>query len=203
MPLKGSCKLTHTHAIGNVTEVTMTLGFKPAARLGWASAPLALVAAIGVFVAATIWDRGDRSECEALIDDIAEIHQVYSRAHRHVLKVPADQVQELMAWLGNHVRRNVEAPNLAAAGLRFAGGRMLVINGGQVAELYYARDDGLPIALCIAPMPGRNAPLNVEQRGEQRAAYWVKGGFAFIVVGEIDRRTAETLAALVGAQIDS
>jgi anti-sigma factor RsiW len=175
----------------------------PVARLSWVAVALALAVGVSAFAGGTMWGRGELSERESLIDDIAEYHQIYSREHRHLVEVPADQVEELMAWLGDHVGRNVEAPDLAAAGLRFAGGRMLVINGGPVAELMYTRNDGLPVALCIARISGGNAPLNVERRGRQRAAIWIKGGFAYVVIGEIDHRTAEALAALVGAQIDS
>jgi anti-sigma factor RsiW len=176
---------------------------KPAARLSWAIVALALATGIGAFVGGTMWGRGEPSERDSLIDDIAEYHQIYSREHRHLVEVPAAQGEELMAWLGDHVGRKIEAPDLAAAGLRFAGGRMLVINSGPIAELMYTRDDGLPVALCISRTPWQNAPLNVEKRGRQRAAFWVRGGFAYVVVGEIDRPTAEALAALVGAQIDS
>jgi anti-sigma factor RsiW len=174
--------------------------FKPA-TLSWAIMAFALVTGIGTFVGGTMWGRSEPSERGSLIGDIAEYHQIYSREHRHFLKVPANQVEETMAWLGDHVGRNIKAPDLAAAGLRFAGSRMLVINGGQVAELIYARDDGLSVALCISRTPGDNAALNVEQLGLQRAASWIKGGIAFVIVGEIDRHTAETLAVLVGAQI--
>ena len=150
-----------------------------------------------------MWGRSEASERGSLIGDIAEYHQIYSREHRHFLRIPANQVEEVMAWLSGHVGRNVEAPDLAAAGLRFAGGRILVINGGQVAELIYARQYGLPIALCISRTPGDNTALNVEHMGLQRAASWVKGGIAYVVVGEIDRPMAETLAALVRAEIES
>jgi anti-sigma factor RsiW len=176
---------------------------KPAARFGWAVAALTLATGVGALVGGSLWSRGELSERAALIDDIAEYHQIYSREHRHFLKVPAGQVAALMAWLGDRIGHAVGVPDLAAAGLRFAGGRMLVINGRPVAELMYTRDDGLPIALCIAQMAGDNAPLNVERQGLQRAASWIKGGFAYVVVGEIDRPTAEALAALVGAQIDT
>jgi anti-sigma factor RsiW len=175
---------------------------KPAARLNWAAIALALAIGIGAFVAGIMWGRGEPTERESLIDDIAEYHQIYSREHRHYLKIPADRGEELMATLADHVGRKIEVPDLAAAGLRFALGRMLVVNGSAIAELMYTRDDGLPVAICIARMKESDAPLKVEKRGLQRAASWIKGGFAFVVVGEIDRPTAEALAALVVAQID-
>jgi anti-sigma factor RsiW len=180
----------------------MIAHFKPATRLIWAIMAFAVVTGIGTFIGGTMWGRSEPSKQESLIDDIAEYHQIYSREHRHFLKVPANQVEETMAWLDDHVGRNITAPDLAAAGLRFAGGQMLVVNSSQVAELIYARDDGLPIALCVSRTPGDNTALNVEHMGLQRAASWVKSGIAYLVVGEFDGPTAKTLAALVGAQIE-
>jgi len=180
----------------------MIAHFKPANRFSWAIVALALAAGIGALVGGTVWGHSEPSERQSLIDDIAEYHQIYSREHRHFLKVPANQVEELMAWLRDHVGRNIEAPDLTAAGLRFAGGRMLVINGGKVAELMYGRDDGLLVAVCISRTPGDNAALNVKHLGLQRAASWISGGLIYVVVGEFDGPTAKTLAALVGAQIE-
>ena len=176
--------------------------FKTTARLGLAIVALTLAIGIGAFVGGTMWSRSESSERESLIDDIAEYHQIYSREHRHLVEVPATQGEELMAWLGNHVGRKIVAPDLAAAGLHFAGGRILVVNGSPIAELMYTRDDALPVALCILRTPWHDAPLNVERRGLQRTASWIKAGFAYVVVGEIDDPTAAALAALVGAQID-
>jgi anti-sigma factor RsiW len=194
--------LVSTTYIVYTSKETMNRRFERATRLTWAIMVLAMVTGIGTFIGGTMWGRSEPSERQSLIDDIAEYHQIYSREHRHFLKVPANQVEEPMAWLRDHVGRNIEAPDLTAAGLRFAGGRMLVINGGKVAELMYGRDDGLLVAVCISRTPGDNAALNVKHLGLQRAASWISGGLIYVVVGEFDAPTAKTLAALVGAQIE-
>jgi anti-sigma factor RsiW len=175
---------------------------KLAARLNWAMAAFALAIVAGAFIGGIMWGRGESSERESLIDDVAEYHQIYSREHRRLVKAPTTQGEEqLMASLADHIGRKIETPDLTAAGLRFAGGRMLVVNGRPIAELIYVRDDGLSVALCIARIAGKNAPLSIEQRGLQRTASWIKDGFTYVVVGELDRPTAERLAALVAAQI--
>jgi anti-sigma factor RsiW len=176
--------------------------FGAAVRHGWAvAASLAVI--VAAFGGGATWGSRAPSARSDLIDEVAEYHQIYSREKRHLVEVPADQIEELTAWLGERVGRDIKVPDLAAAGLRFAGGRMLVINDQPVAELMYTRAQGLPIALCVSRMPGGDEPTSIEQRGPQRAASWITGGYAYLVVGEIDGSTAENLAARIAAQIES
>jgi len=63
---------------------------------------------------------------------------------------------------------------------------MLVVNGRPVAELMYTRDHGRPVGICVTQMATETSPLSIEQRGRERLASWITGGYAYIVVGEID-----------------
>jgi len=100
-----------------------------------------------------------------------------------------------------HLQRDIDAPDLTAAGLRFAGGRIFVVNARPVAEFMYTRDRGRPIGICITAVwmatPHR---ITVEQRGAERLASWIADGFAYLVVGEIDNPTAQDIARRVAAQ---
>jgi anti-sigma factor RsiW len=170
-------------------------------RRGWAIAA-SLAAAIVGFGGGVTWG-GASSERADLIDEVASYHQIYSRETKHLVEVSADQADQLTEWLGERLDRKLAAPDLAAAGLHFAGGRLLVVNDRPVAELMYTRDDGLPIGVCVTQMPGDSSPLRVEQRGRERLASWVGGGYAYVVVGEIDDPTARDIARRVAIQIKS
>jgi anti-sigma factor RsiW len=80
---------------------------------------------------------------------------------------------------------------------------MLVISGHPVAALIYTREDGLPIAFHVARIPTTDGPTCIQQRGPQRVASWISGGYAYLLVGEIDAPIAEVLAALIVAQTES
>ncbi len=80
---------------------------------------------------------------------------------------------------------------------------MLVANDHPVAQLMYTRDHGLPIGICVTQMAAETSPISVEQRGRERLASWVTGGYAYVVVGEIDDPTARDIARRVAAQIES
>jgi anti-sigma factor RsiW len=92
-------------------------------------------------------------------------------------------------------------PDLTVAGLRFAGGRMLVVSDHPVAALMYTRGEGLPIAFHVSRISADDGLTRIHQRGAQHVASWISDGYAYLLVGEIDSPTAEKLAALVVAQI--
>jgi anti-sigma factor RsiW len=174
-----------------------------AARRHGGAIATSLAAVILGFGGGVLWDGRTSSERAELIDEVAGYHQLYSRETRHLVEVPADQVDDLTAWLGERLDRKLEVPDLAAAGLHFAGGRMLVVNGRPVAELMYTRDHGRPVGICVTQMATETSPLSIEQRGRERLASWITGGYAYIVVGEIDDPTAQDIARRVATQIKS
>lgn len=159
-----------------------------------------LAAAIIGFGGGAMWAGGAQSERSQLLAEVAGYHAVYSRETRHLVEVPPDQVEHLKAWLGQRLVRNLDVPDLTVAGLRFAGGRMVIINGRPVAQLMYTRDQGLPIGICLTQMAGRPSPINVEQSGTLQLASWEDGGYEYVVVGEMDAAAARNLAERVKAQ---
>ena len=173
---------------------------RAARRHGWAIAT-SLAAAIVGFGGGVSWSVKAPSERAELIEDVVEYHEFFSRETQHLVEVPADQMEELTAWLGERGGRDIKVPDLTVAGLRFAGGRMLVVNDHPVAALMYTRDEGLPIALHVSRIQSGDKGISFEQRGAQRVASWITDGYAYLIVGEIDGPTAEELAALVAAQV--
>jgi anti-sigma factor RsiW len=168
-------------------------------RNGWAVAA-SLAAVVGGFGGGAMWGSRATSAHAELIDEVAAYHAFHSRESRHLVEVAADQKEELTAWMGGHLGRAIDVPDLGAASLHSAGGRMFVVNERPVAEFMYTRDGGLPVGICISPMGGNPVPLTSEQHGAERVASWIAGGYAYVVVGEIDGPTAKNLAALVAAQ---
>jgi anti-sigma factor RsiW len=168
-------------------------------RLVWAAAA-AVALGIGLGAGGT-WLGVHQSDLSQLVDEIAEYHAVFSHETAHLAEVPADRAQELAQWLGERLQRHLEIPELSAAGLRFAGGRMLVVDGAPVAQLMYTRPMAPPIAVCLGQMEGPPQPLAVLRRGPLRLAVWQEHGYAFLVVGEMSADLARDLAGRVKAQM--
>ena len=82
------------------------------------------------------------------------------------------------------------------AGLTFAGGRMLVIDGRPVGELMFTRPNRPPIALCISESDrhGPMTPPRIEERNDLTLVSWRHGGHDFVLVGEMAKAVARDLA---------
>ncbi len=166
-------------------------------RYGWAIAASLLVGMAGF--GAAMWPDG--AQHSNLVDEIAEYHTVYSHETDHLVEVPANRSDELLRWLGNRIERRLVVPALASAGLHFAGGRMLVVDGRPVAQLMYTRDRGLPVAVCVTRTDGNASPVHVERRGALHLATWADDGYGYIVVGELDRTAVQDIAEQVERQL--
>jgi anti-sigma factor RsiW len=92
-------------------------------------------------------------------------------------------------------------PDLSGAGLKFAGGRMLVIDGKPVAEFMYTRTDGPPVALCIARTGVEPAGVQVDRRGEMHLASWQSEGYTFVIAGIMSADAAAAVAERARSQL--
>lgn len=156
-----------------------------AGRHGWAVAASLAIGIVG-FGGGTLWSSLEAPPLAHFLDEVAEYHAVFSRETTHLVEVPATEINELQAWLGERIGRKLAVPDLSVSGLRFAGGRMLVIDSAPVAELVYTRADGPPIALCIGGRQSKPAPIQHDRRGTMHLAYWTEGAHTFAVVGQAD-----------------
>jgi len=162
--------------------------------LGWAAAAAVLLL-IG-FGTGTRWDSWTANAHDHLLDEVAEYHEIFQKETTHLVEIPASRVEELTAWLGERVGRDIVVPDLTEAGLTFAGGRMLVIDGRPVGELMFTRPNRPPIALCISESDrhGPMTPPRIEERNDLTLVSWRHGGHDFVLVGEMAKAVARDLA---------
>jgi anti-sigma factor RsiW len=188
---------------GNGTSTVIPLPRRPTTRarahFGWAIA--ASITAALVFGGGVVWGGKATSERADLIEEAAGYHEVYSRETTHLVEVPAGQTEQLTAWLGERLGREIKVPDLGDSGLHFAGGRMLVINDRPVAELMYTREGALPVAICVSRIDGQPWSMEVEQHDALHVASWAKDGYAYLVVGELDDAAVKDIAKRVEALI--
>jgi anti-sigma factor RsiW len=138
----------------------------------------------------------------ALHDEIARNHPVYSRETKHLVEVPADEVEHLKMWLGDRLGGAFNVPELGDFGLRFQGGRMLVLDGRPVAQLFYTRDAGPPVGLYIAAAtePG-SAPVSVEERRPLSIGSWRDGSYDYALVGEMSGARVRDIAERAASEV--
>lgn len=166
----------------------------------WACAA-ALAACVIGFVGGVVWSGADGNPRSAMMDEISEYHQVYARETTHLVELGPDQTEEARRWLGHRIERRLDIPDFTGVGLAFAGARMFVVDGRPVAALLYTRDRGLPVAFCVTAFEGAPDALRVERRHGQRVAMWTDGGFAYLVVGDMEPGFARAVAELAAEQV--
>jgi anti-sigma factor RsiW len=165
-----------------------------------AAAAVALVFGFGGGMLVSNWPISERDH---LVNEIAEYHDVQSKETKHLVEVPSTEADDLKTWLGRRLERHLEVPDLTASGLRFAGGRMIVMDGKPVAEFMYTRANGPPVALCIAHTGAAAAGLRVDRRGDLHLASWQDGGYTYVVAGIMSPEEAEAVAARAKAQLNT
>jgi anti-sigma factor RsiW len=169
-------------------------------RYSWAVAASIAMGLIG-YGAGAIWPGPPHAERDRMLSEVARDHSVYSRETVHLVEVPAAQTEHLKAWLGKRVNATLIIPDFKEAGLTFAGGRLVVLNGEPVAELMYTRDNGLPIAFYVLSRVGKPDAVEVERRGDMNLATWDDGSHSYIVVGEAAPDVIRDLATLARKQL--
>jgi anti-sigma factor RsiW len=169
-------------------------------RYSWAVAASLVMGMIG-YAAGAFWPGLIESRRDRMLDEVAEYHSIYSRETVHLVEVPATQQDHLKAWLGKRVNASLLIPNFNQAGLTFAGGRLVVLDGAPVAELMYTRATGLPIAFCVLSHVGQPRAISVERRGKLNLATWDDGSHSYFVVGEADPATIQGLATEAQKQL--
>src|SRR4051794_20974279 len=120
----------------------------------WAIAAILLMAAYmgTAFLLETRRDseaNAATEDLQAMMEEIAEYHLVYARQGEHLAEIAADRRGEIEAWFGSLMNRRLRIPDLSAQNLTFAGARLLVLEGNPAAQLFYSRDQGEPIAVCV------------------------------------------------------
>ena len=167
---------------------------------GWAVAASLLLGVMGYGAGAT-WPDLLHSEHDRMLSEITEYHSVFSRETTHLVEIPAAQTDTLKAWLGERVSSPLVIPDFREAGLSFAGGRMVVIDGAPVAELMFTRASGRPLAFCVVARAGKPSGIAVAQRGDITLASWGDGAHAYVIVGEAEAKTLRDLATIAQRQI--
>jgi anti-sigma factor RsiW len=143
------------------------------------------------------WSTAVRPAEASFIDDVAEYHAVYQHETKRLVELTAAQTDEINSWLGEKLDRQIVPPDLSADGLHFAGARMWISNGRPVADLFYTRDSGLPVAICIVQTEEKAKPgsgITTARSDGLQMAYWQSGRHIMAVVGELNEAEARRIA---------
>jgi anti-sigma factor RsiW len=132
--------------------------------------------------------------------DAIAAHKVFSVEVRHPVEVDAGQEAHLVQWLSKRLGRDLVVPDLASAGFKLMGGRLLPAEDGPAAQFMYENSSGERLTLYLRVGVGGETAFRYHEEGGIGAFYWSDEGFGYAIAAKADRELLMRIAELVYRQ---
>jgi len=151
----------------------------------WATAAILLLALSGVggwFGHGMVERTG--GGIAALAREASDSYEVFAADHVHPVEVKAADRAELLSWVSGRLQHPITAPDLAASGYRFMGGRLVVTPHGPAALFMYDDDRGTRLVMLVRPMAvEKNSAMSQHVNGRVAGFAWSQNGIGYSLVG--------------------
>ena len=134
--------------------------------------------------------------------DALDAHRLYVVEVRHPVEVPGSERTHLQQWLTKRCGWDVRAPELAAAGLKLVGGRLLPGPTGPASFLMYESASGERFTIYTAKSEAEATQMRYSAQGSESALFWADRGVAYVVSGVGDRGRLTQIAQSVYDQME-
>jgi anti-sigma factor RsiW len=132
--------------------------------------------------------------------DAIAAHRTFSVEVRHPVEVDAGQEAHLVQWLSKRLGRPLIVPDLAAAGFRLMGGRLLPAEDGPAAQFMYENGNAERLTLYLRAGVGGETAFRYHEEGGIGAFYWSDEGFGYAIAAKADRAVLLRIAEIVYQQ---
>ena len=132
--------------------------------------------------------------------DAIAAHRTFSVEVRHPVEVDAAQEAHLVQWLSKRLGRQLTVPDLAAAGFRLMGGRLLPTEDGPAAQFMYENGNAERLTLYLRVGVGGETAFRYHEEGGISAFYWSDEGFGYAIAAKADRNLLLRIAEIVYQQ---
>ena len=109
----------------------------------------------------------------------------------------AADIQRVSAALG----LTIDPADLAVNGLTYKRAQILAYEDKPLGQFVYQTEAGIPVAICIVKSGKPDSSIRVKNPQGMTAAIWNKGGYGFIVIGNIDEAQALQTAEQITTSI--
>jgi anti-sigma factor RsiW len=134
--------------------------------------------------------------------DALDAHKLYVVEVRHPVEVPGSERVHLQQWLTKRCGWDVRAPELAAAGLKLVGGRLLPGPTGPASFFMYESASGERFTIYSAKAGSETTQMRYAAEGSDSALFWADRGVGYVVSGGADRGRLTQIAQAVYDQLD-
>lgn len=163
---------------------------------------LGIGAAGGWYVGAGSAPDRTRLAVSLLEQEALTSHDVYAADRRHPIEVSADESDHLRQWLSNRLHRTVAPPDLASAGYRLLGGRLLATEHAGAAALFmYENAQSQRLSVVMRPMAPELAARRIDaSHGAVNLCTWIDRGIGYAVVAAAPDATLDEVAREIDQQ---
>lgn len=173
-------------------------------RRAWVS----VAAAAAVFAAGSLsgWMARDASVPQtagigALTQEAVYSYATFGVDRSHPVEIGATGRDNLVRWVSRRLQRPVDVPDLASAGYRFIGGRVVPTPNGPAGMFMYENVAGQRIAVVLRPMKIEvSAPMTERSIDAVGTVSWVDAGIGYSLVGKTPARRLHPIADEVRRQ---
>jgi anti-sigma factor RsiW len=135
-------------------------------------------------------------------EDALDAHRLYVVEVRHPVEVPGSELAHLQQWLTKRCGWDVRAPELANAGLKLVGGRLLPGPSGPASFLMYESASGERFTVYTAKATAETTQMRYAADGNDSALFWADRGVGYVVSGGADRGRLTQIAQAVYDQME-
>ena len=131
-----------------------------------------------------------------------DAHRLYAVEVKHPVEVPGSERAHLQQWLTKRCGWDVRAPELATAGLKLVGGRLLPGPVGPASFLMYESASGERFTVYTAKAQAETTQMQYTAEGNEGALFWADRGVGYVVSGGSDRGRLTQIARSVYDQME-
>ncbi|WP_394843895.1 anti-sigma factor [Pendulispora brunnea] len=138
----------------------------------------------------------------SLAREAAESYAVYEPDPVRPVEIRADGREELLGWVSQRLQHRIAVPDLAKAGYRFMGGRLVATSHGPAGLFMYDDDHGTRLVMLVRPMVlEQDSPMSQHTVGEVNGFAWADKGMGYSLVGRTSAGVLHPLADQIRRQI--
>jgi anti-sigma factor RsiW len=138
----------------------------------------------------------------ALAQEAADSYTVYAPDRVQPVEMRAADSAQLVQWVSSRLHQPVKVPDLANAGYRLMGGRLVVTPHGPAAMFMYDDDHGQRLVVLTRPMTAeQNAPMTPHAAGDVAGFAWADDGLGYSLVGQAPAESLRPIANEVRKQV--
>jgi len=139
----------------------------------------------------------------ALSQEAAVSYNVYARDRVRPVEVRASDNAQLVQWVSDRLQRPVKVPDLATAGYRLMGGRLVATSHGPAGMFMYDDDHGSRIVVLTRAMNSvdQNAPMTPQSQGDVGGFAWADDGLGYSLMGRAVPESLRSIANEVRRQV--